>query len=338
MKKKTIFERHPNITMFTILTLLSIVLYAFFSWKIFKNEFTENQSKSLKTILHQYYVGKIIDNNIGRFIALREYPVNKVIYDRPGMDIISNIAPNSIEHKHYKVSVDGNGFIGPSDIHENPDLKIVFLGGSTTECLYVDEFERFPYLTARLMEEKTNKKINSYNGGKSANESLHSINNLINKVLPLEPDYVVLMHNINDLVMLRLQGTYGYVGSLLSHVQSYKTLFTIYSYPFKEHNSSNQKMLDKFSQNLRMFVSISKINNIEPILMTQANRVFNDPMYHQFNQQIRDISNQEGVELIDLAKLVPQEPEFIYDSYHYTAKGSRLAASLISETLANKIS
>ena len=54
--------------------------------------------------------------------------------------------------KPYVLRVDRQGFIMPSKIHDHPDLTIAFLGGSTTECIYVDEDNRFPYLVGRLLE------------------------------------------------------------------------------------------------------------------------------------------------------------------------------------------
>ena len=56
----------------------------------------------------------------------------------------------------------------PSKVHDHPDLTLAFLGGSTTECIYVDENNRFPYLAGRLIEEQTGLKVNSYNAGRAA--------------------------------------------------------------------------------------------------------------------------------------------------------------------------
>lgn len=325
MEQQTLFERNPNITIVVILTILCLSFYGIFSFKI--------NDQSIKKNLQQFFVGKVIQNNIGRYINLREYPPNATILERPTWELLSHIAPNTIERKYYSIHTDQNGFIGPTEIHSNPDLKIFFLGGSTTECLYMDEENRFPFLAGRLLEKGLKKKINSFNVGKSANETQHSINNLLNKILPLEPDVVILMHNINDLVMLRLQGTYGYVDSKLSHIQSYKTLFSKNDYPIKYNTTDNQKIKKLFENNLKTFVSICKIRGIKPVLMTQANRVFNDPLYHEFNDIIRIVASHENILLIDLAKSIPQTPDLIYDAYHYTEEGSILAAKVISKDL-----
>ncbi len=115
--------------------------------------------------------------------------------------------------------VDRQGFIMPSKVHDHPDLTIAFLGGSTTECTYVDEDNRFPYLAGRLIEQQTGLKVNSYNAGRSGNNTLHCLNILLNKVVNLKPDIVVLMENINDLAILMYEKTYWNTNPSRSPIQ-----------------------------------------------------------------------------------------------------------------------
>lgn len=315
-----------------LLFLLLLALYGLVSWKFINNQYTEFESKNVKTILRQYFVGKVVENNVGRFIKLREHPPSIVKLERPTRNYISHIAPNTVERKYYRVATDEHGFIGPN-LHHHPDIKIVFLGGSTTECLYMEEKERFPYLVGRQLEESLQKKVNAYNGGVSANESMHSLNILMNKVLPMKPQIVVLMHNINDLVALRSQGTYWYPHSLKSHVQNAKTLLTRYEFPEIKHQATEPDLIAEFSKNLHTFIAICRIRDIQPILMTQANRVEGDALYHRFNEVILNVAKQENVTVIDLEKAIPKQPDYLYDSYHYTAKGAALAAKTISQQL-----
>lgn len=329
----SVFEKHPKKTLLIITMILFLALYGICSLKIINNAYTEFESKSIKTLVHQYYVGKIIDNNIGRFIKLREYRPNEEKFERPSRNYIKNIAPNSIERKYYRVVTDKHGFIGPSEIYEDPDIKIVFLGGSTTECLYMEENERFPYQVGQLLSNQLQKKVNSYNGGVSANESMHSLNILMNKVLRLKPTMVVFMHNINDLVILRSHGQYWYTDSLKSHVQTSKNVFTRYEFAKDPKPVSDEHIISEFKHNLETFIAICKIREIQPVLMTQANRVKDDPLYHHFNQVIREIGIKHNVLVVDLAKAIPSTTQYLYDSYHYTAQGSKLAASVITEQL-----
>ncbi|MFO1258422.1 MAG: SGNH/GDSL hydrolase family protein [Gammaproteobacteria bacterium] len=290
--------------------------------------------QSLKTILLHRYYGQIIDKNVGRYIKLRELPPNQTITDRPSVTYLSKLDNSYLIRQPYHMEVDQHGFIKPSDIHVDPDLKIVFLGGSTTECRYMQAEERFPYLVGRALEAKLGKSVNSYNGGVSANESKHSLNILFNKVLPLNPDAVVLMHNINDLVMLRSQGTYDYQNSLKSHIQTSDNLFTHVEIPQVSADWSEADLKSAFRKNLLVFISISRIYEIKPILMTQASRdKEHDVLYHAFNDIIREVALQEKVILVDLAHHIPPEKSYLYDHYHYTARGAQLAAEEITEQL-----
>lgn len=332
--KQNFFERHPRKTILAVNLIVLALIGLFFNLKVFNSQWTENEAKSLKTITKQWYFGNIIDANVGRFIMLREYSPNQEKFDRPSRDYLSNIAPNSIERKFYRIKTDEHGFIVGSDgHHEQPDKKIVFLGGSTTENLFIDEDKRFPVLVKQQLEQQSNQKINTYNGGVSANESMHSLNILMNKVLPMKPDIVVMMHNINDLVMLRAKGSYWYEGSRKSHVQTSKNVFTRYEIPMPWGNDGDRAIKKEFRANLRSFVALAKIRGITPVLMTQANRVEGDKLYHQFNVIIRQVAMEEAVLLIDLAEKIPSTTEYLYDSYHFTEKGSKLAAGLITEAL-----
>lgn len=335
--KKNIFESHAKITVCVIVILILLGLYGITSVKIINNAYTEFESKSLKTIFFQYYFGKIIDNNIGRFIKLREHAPSKTLYERPTRRYIKNISPNSLERKYYPMVTDQEGFIMGPSTHRSPKLKIVFLGGSTTECLYMEPQERFPFLVGDRLEKKLNQKVNSYNGGVSANDSLHSINILLNKVIPMKPDWVILMHNVNDLNVLRSQGTYWTKQGVKSPIQTAKNVFTRYEFGPKNRGYVEKEIRQAFARNLETFIAICRIQAINPVLMTQVSRVAKDPLFYEFNQIIRTVAHQHNILLIDLARHIPPTIENLYDDYHYTAKGANQVANLISEELAKTI-
>jgi lysophospholipase L1-like esterase len=115
---------------------------------------------------------------------------------------------DGLVQKPYRVRTEAHGFILPIDHYRKPDKTLVFLGGSTVACIYVDEDSRFPYLVGRLLSQSTGKKITSINSGVGGNNSLHSMDILLNKIVPLRPDMVIMMHNINDLVTLIYDRTY----------------------------------------------------------------------------------------------------------------------------------
>ncbi|RJR38552.1 MAG: SGNH/GDSL hydrolase family protein [Deltaproteobacteria bacterium] len=145
-------------------------------------------------------------SGIARVIRLRE--VQPLFSGRFAPTADEMRMSDTLVNKGYRVRTDADGLIEPSRIHGRADLSLVFLGGSTTACYYVDEEERFPYLSGRLLEQETGLKVNSYNSGVGGNFSIHSLDILLNKVMPMQPDLAVMMHNINDLTVLMFAKSY----------------------------------------------------------------------------------------------------------------------------------
>jgi lysophospholipase L1-like esterase len=241
-----------------------------------------------------------------RYIRLREQP--------PGMQLMLTFPQayrrytDNAFNKKYRFAVDMNGFIVPSKIYDHPDKVIVFLGGSTTECMYMDEDNRFPFLVGRLLEKETGEKINSYNSGRSGNNSLNDIDILINKIIPLHPQIVVFMEDINDLSTLLYEGTYWnkhtarspivtidkpkMVGKLLKAIlfpeldQAYRKLKeSLATKPWDEFANDRRKKITinkarfvhEFAMNLRTLICICRVHEITPVLMTQENRITDHP-------------------------------------------------------------
>jgi hypothetical protein len=145
-------------------------------------------------------------SGIVRVIRLREQEPGFAGKITPGEDELR--LSDSLIPKEYLFRTDADGFIEPARVHQHPDLTLVFLGGSTTACYYVDEKKRFPYLAGHLLEKDTKLQVNSLNSGVGGNFSLHSLDILLNKVMPLKPDIVVMMHNVNDLAVLMYAKSY----------------------------------------------------------------------------------------------------------------------------------
>jgi lysophospholipase L1-like esterase len=251
---------------------------------------------------------------IKRSIKLREFnPLYRDVLV-PEPDYIRK--SDSLEAKKFAMRVDRQGFIMPSKVHDHPDLTLAFLGGSTTECTYVEEENRFPYLTGRLIEPQAGLKVNSYNAGRSGNNTLHCLNILLNKVVNLKPDIVVLMENINDLAILMYEKTYWNTNPSRSPIQerlpTFKTVGqdlrqTFYlvrdltipnlSRELKKISLFKRKpkadefkdvrgqkitidqdlLVREFSLNLQTFINICRARSIIPVLMTQASRLTDHP-------------------------------------------------------------
>jgi hypothetical protein len=199
------FERNPKKTL-AVLLVIAVILFAFAAEKIL-------------TLRNQGF-----NPGIQRYIRLREYKPyfsEDLIPPAAELAIADNLKPGP-----YRLRIDGDGFIMPSWIHAKPDLSLVFLGGSSTACGYMGEKERFPYLSGQILERDTGKAINSFNSGVGGNNSLHSLNILLNKVIPLKPQVAILCHNINDLTTLLFEGTYWSANPSRSAIVTVKPTFS----------------------------------------------------------------------------------------------------------------
>lgn len=374
------FERNPKKTI--VLGLFIFLLAA-----------TYGAEKFLAYINHAHHLVLFTDR---RYINLREILPHVDALDVPPDKALRT--SDGLVQKPYRVRTDANGFMLPYNRYDKPDLTVVFLGGSTVACIYVDEDQRYPYLAGQLLEQKTGKKITSINSGVGGNNSLHSIDILLNKIIPMKPDVVVMMHNINDLVALIYDKTYWGKNPtrqpivnfyFYKNLKGFKALSTlardmyipnlhaatrilshkIFGKQVKDQDDEfayirGKKLLideaaitDEFKMNLQTFINICRARRITPILMTQFNRYKANPdpkvmaamqgfqsdsgipvgefmaLYAKFNEAIREVGKQNGVQVIDLANVIPQDSKYIYDVVHLNTKGSQLAAQVISDRL-----
>lgn len=251
---------------------------------------------------------------VKRFIKLREFEPGYAEVLLPSLQAMAQ--SDTLVRRPYIIRVDENGFIMPAKVHEHPDLTLVFLGGSTTECIYDDENNRFPYLAGHLLEESTGLRVNSYNAAKSGNDSLHSLDVLLNKVVPLKPDLVAMMHNINDLSILLFEKSYWNrnpsrspliekkpdwrtVGKNLQETfQLARDLVVpnLYAALHRLLHAAGKSQADEFQQvrgqkievnqdflvrefalNLQTFINICRARGITPVLLTMPSRLQDDP-------------------------------------------------------------
>ena len=288
--RRSWFVKHPKKTIFILLASVFCIML-----------FVTEKILALKANTHI--------SGIKRSIRLREY--DPLLYRFQSYNDPEKKVFDSFTQKTYVLRIDRNGFIMPSKIHEHPDYVIVFLGASTTECTWVDEENKFPYLVGRLLEKETGLKINSYNASKAGNNTLHSIDILYNKLIPLKPNIVVMMHNVNDVNILLYENTYWNHNpyrspiaedkpSLVKEFKKIRDLLIPYLYAglkecirfvrgskevdeFKKVRGKKRQPIDQaylaheFRLNLETFIQICKIRGIIPVLMTQQNRIKSHP-------------------------------------------------------------
>jgi hypothetical protein len=369
------FEKHPKKTIgvMVILAFIGIILGA---------------EKLLKYKNHGFGFNYNLPN---RAIMLREYRPNMRLRWQAG---ITETNYDTLKRQEYLLRIDDDGFIMPSKKYEHPDIALLFLGGSTTECRFVEEENRFPYLTGVLLEKAFNIKVNSYNGARSGNHSLHSMDILLNKGFPLKPNIAIMMHNINDLNILLYEKSYWnrnlsrsvifdinqeivanffkiirdrWIPNLAAALHNFdKWLRSLRKEKAAASNQDefaqvrgqtlkiDEDALNKeFAMNLQAFIDLCRARQVTPVLMTMASRLKDKPdgiiagtvqkssidyatykaLFDSFNETIRRKGRENGVLVIDLAKVTPQEKEYLYDIVHHNDRGSIMTAEIIKEQL-----
>lgn len=232
-------------------------------------------------------------------------------------------------------------------------LKILFLGGSTTESNEVDEPFRFPTLVGKKLSERIGHKVVGLNGGVRGHTTQESINLLLNHPTYHKADVVVLMHNINDRLFLSEKGTYktylssssptSWVSVEKSAKDFYHNLVDFVSYrsnilflikknvlhvnPWTGEKTGlivDEQVLDYpdrnfgqsislFSQNLKFFLALAQEGGQIPILMTQPLGKFSW-FQSRFNEEIRKVALTQKVNLIDLDKVMEEERQLFFYS------------------------
>ena len=256
-------------------------------------------------------VGKIeLANN--RFIKLYEHKQNQTqIFDTYNTSVFFKKAKYK---KNNILRTDVDGFIiGPSVV-DDYDKLIYFAGGSSTQCMYVDEDKRFPY---KIQENLNNagEKVRTINAGVGGTNSFHGYLSFITKGMKNKPDILFVMYNGNDISLLAKTGSYynapiqrtliidinknelhekykGVVGLLrrmkdfffpkLWKILREKILgFDMLKYTvdeFKNYRNldpNNTEILDKYRKSIQNYISFCKTNDIRLILMSQFNRIEN---------------------------------------------------------------
>ena len=357
MEKNNFFTKRPKLATFIIASVASFICLGALYFVVRMDIFQDYQGGEKYSLADKAFYAVRCNNR--RHVKLRELEPNQDYIRIPVQKF------ETLEYKKYHLRTDENGIIEPSFVHKDPDLQMFFLGGSTTECETVDEQFRFPYLAGRNLEKSLNIKVNSDNASRSGNNSLHSIDILINKLLPYNPDMVVMMHNINDLSTLFFEGSYWNENSTIAPIDCAKKSFKNIRKSHDQWDASiwqnriigsakeQDKLVEQFRQNLQLFINICKAKNIIPVLMTQPNRIVNDPefsigrgkakgdnvdvvyknLFTRFSQTIKQTGARENVLVIDLEAKVPSDKKYIYDVVHVNKEGSVMEAEEISHQL-----
>lgn len=336
------FEKHARLTMVVIWIIVMVASVAALEWML-----TPGDGR---------YAGTATDASPAprRFLVMREWERNTD--NLMGAPAWRRSDADDGGRATYTLSTDDNGFIEPAIRHKDADLNIVFLGGSTTECLYVQPENRFPYLSAKMLETELGLKINGVNAARSGNSTMHSLLLFLGKIAPIKPDFAVLMHATNDIGVLTSHGGYWTknaehrllvekdatiwegVRTILNHLVPYTSRLlrraknTVAVFAQSLISGARAKDGDKsgdgdkamwkrhgetFESALRSFVSAARSWKVQPVLMTQI----------RVEKTSDDKAEQNFIAPADLARAGLDVERFGHIHDYFNAIIRRVAAS-----------
>jgi lysophospholipase L1-like esterase len=100
-----------------------------------------------------------------------------------------------------RFTVNNVGMRGDSLLQPKPkgELRVFMIGGSTTECLYIDDSVAINRIVERRLKADLSGRVEVYNAGISGAALDDHISMLVHRVVHLEPDAVVVFAGLNDL-------------------------------------------------------------------------------------------------------------------------------------------
>jgi lysophospholipase L1-like esterase len=268
------------------------------------------------------------------FVHLRIQPANRdYLVDRRLLDR---------ERPTVRLRTNARSYILPASVYGDPDRTVVFLGGSTTECLAVAEELRFPALVSKELA-KHGLRVNTLNAGRGGNSVHDTLNILVNHAVFDRPDTVVLMHAANDVGILSRPGGYrarcgrplsiGDIGLRARQWASqYCYIIALVRKALSSSDASQQSLvnarlrndparaeqlpLEEYRRRLRGFVRLCKGLGIRPVLVTEPLAGTKNQLTPSWadlgaqdrcNAMIHQVGREEDALVIDLARYLQSE-------------------------------
>lgn len=283
------------------------------------------------------------------------------------------------------------GFRGPAlpDDWEQ-SLTMIAVGGSTTECMLLSEDKDWPSLLSDALHDQY-PHIWINNAGLDGHSTFGHQILLSDYIIPLQPDYVLFLLGANDVgrtdlnqfdaEKLRDQLPFWkrllYQSEVVNLALNLKraaqaqdlgldhqyldleasALRATDSLAIQQIIAAEQVMIDRYQVRVFALIDSCRVNEIEPILMTQPTLLGEgvDPItgidlvrvawqdangeaywrrLEAYNEALREAAEEKNVLLIDLAHLLPKRSDYFYDPIHYTNTGSEAISKIIAQKLA----
>ena len=139
-------------------------------------------------------------------------------------------------------------------------IDLLFMGGSTTECLIIPENKRFPF----IINKSLNDSMHIVNLSKSGKNSRHSMLQLLTQLNDVEIKNLILLHNFNDLGQLLYSNSYAKGAISRKTILGVEEFLNYYDHSFFFPTKMIRYIKKTiFTSNPDLYKKIKKINLLE---------------------------------------------------------------------------
>jgi hypothetical protein len=283
-----------------------------------------------------------------RYIALPEFQRGLVVDVMPPYSYVEK-TNGTLLQENCRLTIDENGFMVSERSYRNGDSKILLLGGSAIENLYIRQDRR---ILSRIeeMSGEMGKNVKVYNAAISNAHLLHIVNIMLNKGIALRPTCVVYYVTPGlDVMANEVDNSFWNPAPGMTPIRKkgQEELKIEYVLDFRNKNNfeDEKRLLRTLHEvcrnfNIALFVATWPVYGIYDEFMQkqQPDRVAFDAEEAQtanLNAVIRDFSREKGCKLIDLERIFADldHGRYFYDWNHPNVEGCELIASVTSRAV-----
>jgi predicted O-methyltransferase YrrM/lysophospholipase L1-like esterase len=258
-----------------------------------------------------------------------------------------DVSDSSLGPGPFTLRTDSEGFIRTGNQLENRGAmkKIVMIGDSFVESLFVDEKDRFCSNLERQLNHD-GLTLECLNAGYSGSTLLHSFNVFMNKVVPLIPytRRILIFTAMSDVRTLRRKQSYW--AQDRTHAPIVEERNRTVGFDRDPSTEQMQPLLETFIQAVRAFGQEPIIVGTpfrsgdydEDHLMKVVHKSREEFLASQLqmkmiNQAARKIATAMGVHFIDAEQALEGKFELFYDNLHLNAAGQKVMANFLFDAL-----
>jgi len=236
-------------------------------------------------------------------------------------------------------------------------IRIISLGSSTTDQPYQNIEDMWSMLLENKLNDEFGKlgyKIELAARGREAETVRERLKWAREQLLDLRPDMVILLEGINDLrlkdssrsgLSLSWMETCERLSQLCHRIHAVKKMFTDPPLPVLSLTNGGLPLrqepdrVAQFSEGIGDLLRYLATNNIETVVIGQptgsGGPLEKELMLYNDAQKAQALSVQATY--LPLDKFIPKTPQYFFDEYNFTDKGSHAVASAVYPVVAQAI-